>query len=450
MKKIFFAVFLLVIIALAIFAFVYRKNLAGVRPVFQTPQESIVDILENTATQTPEASIPLQKVDFPLVLPEGFQISLLAKNLSGARVMALDSRGNLWVSRMKEGVITYLDIENGVVVSQHDFFKGLNNPHGLAFDPENPNTLYIAEEDKISFVNIYTAGEPPERPFASDYERLNMGLVASSLIFPYKIVDLPNGGRHESRTLLFDKDGTFFVSIGSTCDVCNEKDDRISTIMKVVVEDTSSGPVGRLEHYAKGLRNSVFMVTHPNTGKIWATEMGRDNLGDNIPPDEVNIIEEGNTSTGLSIKNYGWPNCYGKNIHDTKFDKNTYIRNPCMEPFETPSHIDLQAHSAVLGLAFVPSDSDWPQEYWNNLFLAYHGSWNRTVPTGYKVVRYQLDEKGNPKNGPSFREEDFVSGWLKGGKESYGRPVDLLVQKDGSMFISDDKAGLIYKVSVKK
>jgi len=87
---------------------------------------------------------------------------------------------------------------------------------------------------------------------------------------------------------------------------------------------------------------------------------------------------------------------------------------------------------------------------WNNLFMAYHGSWNRTVPTGYKVVRYQLDAEGNPKNTDTFVEEDFVSGWLKGGKESYGRPVDLLVQKDGSIFISDDKAGLIYKVSVKK
>lgn len=441
MKKIFFAVFLLAIIALAVFAFVYRKNLAGVRPVFQTPQESIVEIFENKPSST-EALVDLLPVNFPLVLPENFEISLLAKNLSGARVMAMDSRGNLWVSRMKEGILTYLDIENGAVVSQHDIFKDLNNPHGLAFDPESPNTLYIAEEDKISLMNIYTAGEPPARPFSSDYERLYLGLMTSSLSYPYKIVDLPNGGRHESRTLLFDTNGTLFVSIGSTCDVCNEKDDRISTIMKVVIEDTSSGPVGRLEHYAVGLRNAVFMAVHPNTKNIWATEMGRDNLGDNVPPDEMNIIEEG--------KNYGWPNCYGKNIHDTVFDKNTYIRNPCMEPFEAPSYIDLQAHSAALGLAFVPSDSAWPQEYWNNLFIAYHGSWNRTVPTGYKVVRYQLDEKGNPKNGSSFQEEDFVSGWLKNGKESYGRPVDLLVQKDGSMFISDDKAGLIYKVSVKK
>ncbi len=441
MKKTFFAVFLLVIIALAIFAFVYRKNLAGVRPVFQTPQESIVDIFENTATGT-QARTDLPTVEFPLSLPEGFEIGLFAKNLSSARVMAFDSRGNLWVSRTKDGIVTMLDIENGKVIAQEDIFKRLNNPHGLAFDPKNPNMLYIAQEDNISHVEVYRDAPAFEKGKMSDIDAVKFTLSTSSRIEFQKIVDLPGTGRHFTRTLLFDNNGDLFVSIGSTCDVCNEKDDRISTIMKVVRENTENGTQGRLEHYAKGLRNAVFMAVHPGTGKIWATEMGRDNLGDNVPPDEVNIIEED--------KNYGWPNCYGKNIHDTAFDKNTYIRNPCMEPFETPSYIDLQAHSAVLGLAFVPSDSDWPQEYWNNLFLAYHGSWNRTVPTGYKVVRYQLNEKGNPKNGSSFQEEDFVSGWLKGGKESYGRPVDLLVQKDGSMYISDDKAGLIYKVSVKK
>lgn len=411
------------------FVVYFRKNLAGIRPVFETP-----------ATSIEQAFIKLPKVDFPLKLPEGFQISLFAKNLSSARVMAMDSRGNLWVSRTKDGVVTMLDIENGVVVAQKDIFKNLKNPHGLAFDPKNPNTLYIAEEDKISFVNIYTTGDPPGKPFDSDYDRLNFGLMASSRSFPYNVVDLPGKGRHYTRTLLFDPDGNLFVSIGSTCDVCREKDSRMSTIMKVVFDDDYHTKA-HLEEYAKGLRNSVFMAIHPGTGKMWATDMGRDNLGDNIPPDEINIVESG--------KNYGWPNCYGKNIHDDKFDKNTYIRNPCMEPFEIPSHIDLQAHSAVLGLAFVPAGSAWPKEYWNNLLIAYHGSWNRTVPTGYKVVRYALDAQGNPVGGNIFQEQDFITGWLKGGKESYGRPVDILMQNDG-MYISDDKAGLIYKVSIKK
>jgi len=114
------------------------------------------------------------------------------------------------------------------------------------------------------------------------------------------------------------------------------------------------------------------MAFHPYTRDIWATEMGRDMLGDGTPPDELNIIKKGG--------NYGWPICYGKNIHDTEFDKNTYFRNPCMEPFETPSYIDIPAHSVPLGLAFIPDS--WPTEYHNDLLVAYHGSWNRSTPTG--------------------------------------------------------------------
>ena len=416
MKKTLFIFFLSFVLILGIIVFVYKNNLAGIRPIFETPKEEITKILED---QVKTSSSPeLAKVDFPLQVPDEFAISLFAKNVSGARVMAIDSHGNLWVSRTKEGIVTLLEIENGRVVGQADIFKNMKNPHGLAFDPKHPNILYIAEEDKISFVDIYTVGETSER--------------AS----PSKIVDLPGAGRHFTRTLLFDNDGNLFVSIGSTCDVCQETDERISTVMKVVFEDEYRTKA-HLEEYATGLRNSVFLALHPQTEKIWATEMGRDNLGDNIPPDEVNIIENG--------KNYGWPNCYGKNIHDDAFDKNIYIRNPCMEPFETASHIDLPAHSAALGLAFVPPNSQWPQEYWNNLLVAYHGSWNRTVPTGYKVVRYVLDANGQ-WSGDKPIEEDFIAGWLKGGKESYGRPVDLLVQKDGSLYISDDKAAIIYKV----
>ncbi len=164
--------------------------------------------------------------------------------------------------------------------------------------------------------------------------------------------------------------------------------------------------------------------------------MGRDLLGDNIPPDEINIIEEG--------KNYGWPICYGKNIHDDQFDKNTYIRNPCMEPFETPSSIDLQAHSAPLGLAFFPEEG-WPEEYWHDLLVAYHGSWNRTEPTGYKIVRMRLDNEGKYE-----ATEDFITGWLNGKNEALGRPVDILIQPGGLMYISDDKAGVIYRITYRE
>ena len=197
------------------------------------------------------------------------------------------------------------------------------------------------------------------------------------------------------------------------------------------------------KEYARGLRNAVFFTWSYVDGRMWATEMGRDYLGDYLPPDEINIISLSTpkVSGRNSIPNFGWPTCYGKNIHDTDFDKNTYIRNPCMEPFEAPSYIDLPAHSAPLGLAFVPEEG-WPQEYWYNLFVSYHGSWNRTVPDGYKVVRMKLDAKGN-----YLGVEDFITGWLTPDNQALGRPVDILVQPGGMMYISDDKAGVIYRVT---
>jgi len=239
---------------------------------------------------------------------------------------------------------------------------------------------------------------------------------------------LPGGGNHFSRTIMFmpyPDESKMLVSVGSSCNVCNESDERRAKILEY------DFATGKLEEFARGLRNSVFMAIHPVSGDIWATEMGRDNLGDDIPPDEINIIKKG--------ANYGWPICYGKNIHDNAFDKNVYIRNPCMESFETPSFIDLQAHSAPLGLAFFPEEG-WPEEYWFNLLVAYHGSWNRTVPTGYKVVRARLDSKGE-----YLGTEDFITGWFSNGKV-YGRPVDILIQPGGTIYISDDKSGVIYRV----
>jgi len=184
---------------------------------------------------------------------------------------------------------------------------------------------------------------------------------------------------------------------------------------------------------ASGLRNAVFMATNPIGGEIWVTEMGRDNLGDDLPPDEINIIEEG--------KNYGWPYFYGKNIKDQKHG----LAEPPVDWITEPSYIDLPAHSAPLGLAFVPEGppaGGWPEEYWNNLIVALHGSWNRTEPTGYKLVRIKLNQRGEFEG-----MEDFISGWLaKDGKTALGRPVDVIFQSNGMLYISDDKAGVIYKV----
>jgi glucose/arabinose dehydrogenase len=287
--------------------------------------------------------------------------------------------------------------------------------------------LYVAESDELS-------------RFPYDAQMLTLGNKQKLMPISSGITD-----RHFTRSLLFlppPNQDTLLISVGSSCDVCNEKNPDYASILSYNIK------TGEKAVYAKGLRNATFMTLNPVDNKVYATEMGRDNLGDNIPPDEINIIEKD--------KNYGWPNCYGKNIHDTVFDKNTYIRNPCMEPFETPSFIDLQAHSAPLGLAFIPARSSrsnsekssdskiWPEKYQNNLLVAYHGSWNRSVPTGYKIALIKINAKGE-----YLEAEDFISGWLTKAGTKTGRPVDIKILPSGVAYISDDSAGIIYRLTFK-
>jgi glucose/arabinose dehydrogenase len=340
-------------------------------------------------------------------VPKGFSISIFAKDTPGARVLAFDPNGTLLVSLTSKGEVVALPDKNNdreaddmVIVAE-----GLNLPHGIAFNPITKK-LYIAETNGVS---IY------------DYS-LNTFIAINKK----KIIDLPGSGNHFSRTIGFGLDGKLYVAIGSTCNVCNESDNRRAKIF-IANADGSDFHV-----FASGLRNTVFFAWHPLTHELWGNDMGRDLLGDDIPPDEVNILKQG--------KFYGWPYCYGKQIHDENFDNSVSSKQLCQT--SEPSHIDLQAHSAPLGLAFVPANSDWPKEYWNNLLVSYHGSWNRSVPTGYKIVRIKLDGKGN-----YVGTEDFIYGWLDNGG-AVGRPVDLLFDRNGQLFVSDDKAGAIYKITV--
>ncbi len=376
-----------------------------------------------TSTNPTATTTPVTVENLPFTLPVGFQMSTFAKGVAGARVIAIGPKGVMLVSETSEGKVVALpDMDgNGKADKIVTVVQGLNNPHGIAFlctDGSNPENckLYIAETTALDVF---------------DYDATLM--KATNKI---KLLDLPSDGRHFTRTLLFmpsPNENTLLISVGSSCDVCRETDVRRASVLAYDVT------TGKSEAFATGLRNSVFMQIHPVTGAVFATEMGRDYLGDNLPPDEINILEKG--------KNYGWPNCYGKNIHDVLFDKNTYIQNPCMSPFETPSHINLQAHSAPLGLAFIPEEG-WPEAYWNNLLVAYHGSWNRTTKTGYKIVRIKLDSQGN-YSGENPPTEDFITGWLRPNGTTIGRPADIKVLSGGTMYVSDDQAGLIYKVVVK-
>lgn len=388
----------------------YWNNLRGVWPVVLDSDKDIVDELDNQDKPGDN------KTDFPLALPDGFSISIFAKDLPGARVIIQDSLGNFWASQPKQGQVSLLTVENNEVTSHNAVFRNLNNPHGLAFDPQNGFDLYIAEEDKISRARTYSEG----------------GME--------KIADLPTGGRHTTRTIAFGPDDKLYVSIGSACDVCVEDNDMRGTIYRMDKDGSN------FEQYAIGLRNTVFFTWDYVFGNMYGTDMGRDMLGDNLPPDEINVIEQG--------KDYGWPYCYGQNMHDTEFDKNQYIRNPCED--KAPSLIDIPAHSAPLGLAFVPEEApnqnefgtgySWPEDYWYDLIVAYHGSWNRTEPTGYKLVRHKF--RADRDELVYEGVEDFITGWLDG-NTSLGRPVAVLIQPGGVMYITDDKAGVVYKVTHK-
>lgn len=393
MKKNLINLFIVIIgVAILVSIWFYWQNLRGVGPVIRKPSQDIANVLSKPGENSTE---------MPLKLPDNFSIGIFAKNLPGARVMAFDGFGNMWVSRTSAGVITTLELEDGKVVRQNDVFRDLDNPHGLAFDPQNNNLLYYAEEGKITRVALYS--DDPGK----------------------KIADLPTkGGGHFTRTLGFGPDDRLYVSIGSSCNVCDETDEKRAAIYSMNKDGSD------FRKFASGLRNTVFFIWSYVDGKIWGTDMGRDLLGDEIPPDEINVIEDG--------KNYGWPICYDDNVHDARFDKRQYFQDPCYDKIKP--QIKLPAHSAPLGLAFVPEEG-WPEDMRHDLIVAFHGSWNRSEPTGYKLVRIKLDNDGNYEG-----MEDFISGWLQSGS-ALGRPVDVLIQPGGVMYVSDDKAGVIYKIT---
>jgi glucose/arabinose dehydrogenase len=403
------ALFLFGVLAYA--GYTLWKNYRGIRPAFFPPPARIADLLtpaptagtqENGLQKTPAR--PVNTTNFPLTIPPGFSISIFAQDLGKPRVMTFDRQGTLLVSIPASGTVVALPDENkdGVADRTFSVVRGLNMPHGLAFRP-GTDDLYIAEVNRV---------------VAYTYDG-----ATHSVTNPRTIAELPSGGNHVTRTIGFGPDGKLYISVGSTCNVCVESDWRRT---KILVADADGA---NLRAYASGLRNAVFFRWHLVTHELWATEMGRDYLGDNLPPDEINIIRDG--------KDYGWPYCYGKQVWDETFDASDTARNFCMTT--EPSYIDIPAHSAPLGLAFVPSS--WPSDWQNDLLVSYHGSWNRSEPTGYKIVRYRLDSDGTSEG-----VEDFITGWLRA-DGALGRPVDLLFRADGALYVSDDKAGVIYRIT---
>src|ERR1700674_22769 len=342
--------------------------------------------------------------------PPGFHISVFAEEVDGARMMAFSPGGVLLVSESGEGNVVALPDPKHAGKAQRtvNVLNGLNEPHGLAF---YEGKLYVAENDKVR---------------RYDWDEAN--LRASN---PKPLADLPDGGGHSTRSLLFHG-GKMYVSAGSSCNVCVEKDPRRAAVM----EFTPDGSGQNI--FAKGLRNAVGLAVNPKTDTVWVTVNGRDWLGDNLPPEVI-------VDLGKDGGDAGWPYCYGDRVPDSNFTKPG--DNRCRSVIAPK--VQMQAHSAPLGLAFYEG-SDFPAEYRNNIFVAFHGSWNRSVPTGYKVVRVKLDDKGQPQGGA----EDFITGWLAPGETKkgrwMGRPVGIVFGSDGAMYVSDDAAGVIYRVTYSK
>jgi glucose/arabinose dehydrogenase len=345
-----------------------------------------------------------------LKTPPGFHISVFAEDVDGARMMIFSPGGTLLVSELGEGKVVALPDPKHAGKAQRTVtvLDGLNEPHGLAF---YEGKLYVAENDKVR---------------RYDWDEAN--LHASN---PKRLADLPAGGGHSTRTVLFHG-GKMYVSAGSSCNVCIEKDSRRAAVMEFNPDGSGQ------KIFAKGLRNAVGLAVNPKTDTVWATVNGRDWLGDDLPPEVV-------VDLGKDGGDFGWPYCYGDRVPDPNFTKPGDDR---CKNVARPK-VRMQAHSAPLGLAFYEG-SEFPAEYRNDLFVAFHGSWNRSVPTGYKVVRVKLDDEGQPVGGA----EDFITGWLAPGETKrgrwMGRPVGIIFGGDGAMYLSDDAGGVIYRVTYAK
>ncbi len=333
-------------------------------------------------------------------LPDGFEISLLTDQVPGARAMTQSPKGILYVGSRRSGnVYAVVDTDDDNVADRvTTIAQGLNAPNGVAW---RDGSLYVAEIGQVlRFDGIDERLENPPEP-----------VVVST--------EFPSDTHHGWKFIRFGPDGKLYVPVGAPCNVCEKEEPIYASITRM---DTDGG---NHEIYAQGVRNTVGFDWHPETGELWFTDNGRDMLGDDLPPDELNRA----ASQGL---HFGFPYCHGGDIPDPQFGE----QRDCSET--VPPAAKLGPHVAALGMRFYTGQS-FPDEYRNQIFIAEHGSWNRSTPIGYRVTLARLD------GSEVTSYEVFAEGWLQG-DDAWGRPVDLLVAPDGSLLVSDDRAGAIYRI----
>jgi glucose/arabinose dehydrogenase len=348
------------------------------------------------ATLQPGAPLPAGLIS----LPPGFRISVFAQGLDQPARLAIGPDEQLYVSERGAGRIVRLpDLDqNGVADDVQTIATGLDLPTGLAFYQDG--SLYIGEARQV----------------------VHLAKPDSQGIFQQRKVilsNLPEGG-YTAHAVVFSPEGSkLYVSIGSSCNVCFESDSRRATVIQ-------SDPDGSNELvFARGLGNPGGLAFRPGADQLWAANSGRQLLGNEIPPDTLQILHQG--------QDYGWPGCNAGRIADPQTGDSGSCKGIALPTVELP------AHSAPLGLTFY-SGGQFPSEYQGNLFIALHGSWSRELSRGYKIVRIQF-ENGRP--GPA---QDFATGWMHN-NAAWGRPADVITANDGSLLVSDDEGGIIYRIT---
>lgn len=343
--------------------------------------------------------------DLPEInLPDGFSISYFAKGVDNARSLARGDKGTIFVgNRSGNKVYALVDEDNdGKADKQYTIASGMEMPNGVAF---RNGALYVAEVSKVwRFDNIEdNLANPPTPVLISDA--------------------FPTDRHHGWKYIAFGPDDKLYVPVGAPCNICDahKQDPRYNSIMRMNADGSG------LERYATGIRNTVGFTWHPTTKEMWFTDNGRDMMGDDIPNDELNHAPQ----KGMD---FGYPYCHSGTVKDPEFGD----ERPCSD-FVAPVQ-NLAPHTASLGLKFYTGNM-FPAEYKNQIFIAEHGSWNRTVPIGYRVTLVKLDA-----NGKALSYEVFADGWHDG-DEGWGRPVDVLELPDGSLLVSDDKNNAVYRIT---
>jgi glucose/arabinose dehydrogenase len=336
-----------------------------------------------------------------LIPRQGYHVELYSAEVPKARMLRLTTAGDLIVSQSREGQVMLLGRDangDGKPDRREVLLKGLKLPHGVEIAG---GWLYVGETGAIGRV-----------PFDVDSGRITGE-------YSHILEGMPEGGNHWSRTVRIGPDGMLYVHVGSSCNVCKEDHAWRATMLRAKADGTQP------EIYASGLRNSVGFDWAPWSGELYATDNGRDMLGDDFPPCELNRVEQG--------KFYGWPFVNGFNVLDPDMGAG---KEPVLATAVAPVH-GFRAHNAPLGIAFLRHQAD--PKLARSALVALHGSWNRSTPDGYKVVLLEFGADGK------IAESDFLRGFERSGKV-IGRPVDIAEAPDGTLYISDDYAGAVYRV----